>query len=305
MTMTKTLVTFFIIALFNPLYAKNIEQHSKTKTIGIVSGSIGGTYARFAQDLATATFDIEKFRVLPIISTGSVQNISDLLWLSNVDVAIIQSDVLTAAREIDLTNDITNKISYIAKLYNEEFHVLVRNDIRGIKELNGKNVSIGPKGSGTAMSASTIFDSFDLEIRKHYLSNDAAIDKLDAGEIDAAVMLSGKPSSTLLKVPAKNNYKILTLNLDKQLSALGYGSSALSDLDYPNLIPEGQTIETISVDSILAAYNWKKDTNRYKRINEFKETLSSLLPILQSDQGYHQKWKTVDLNSKVKGWNKF
>ncbi len=35
-----------------------------------------------------------------MVSSGSVQNIADLIWLNGIDIAIVQSDVLKATKEI-------------------------------------------------------------------------------------------------------------------------------------------------------------------------------------------------------------
>jgi hypothetical protein len=37
--------------------------------------------------------------------------------------------------------------------------------------------------------------------------------------------------------------------------------ATLTSKDYPNLIPEGETVETIAVPSVLAAYNWAPNTD--------------------------------------------
>ncbi|MEM9592110.1 MAG: TRAP transporter substrate-binding protein, partial [Pseudomonadota bacterium] len=63
------------------------ESHSQTVArvnggrVGIISGGIGGTYLRIATDLASVLDDGDRVRVLPIMGKGSVQNISDILYL--------------------------------------------------------------------------------------------------------------------------------------------------------------------------------------------------------------------------------
>ena len=41
----------------------------------------------------------------------------------------------------------------MAKLFNEEVHVVVRPDVTDIKQLKGKVVNLGVPGSGTAITA--------------------------------------------------------------------------------------------------------------------------------------------------------
>lgn len=64
-------------------------------TVGIVTGDIDGTGIRIASDLARVLDSGAELRIIPIAGKGSIQNINDLLTLRAVDIAIVQSDVLT------------------------------------------------------------------------------------------------------------------------------------------------------------------------------------------------------------------
>ena len=55
-------------------------------TVGLISGSVKGTYARFAQDMADALDKDCHLRIVPMLGRGSVQNIADVLWLKGVDI---------------------------------------------------------------------------------------------------------------------------------------------------------------------------------------------------------------------------
>ena len=83
---------------------------------------------------------------MPIIGKGSAQNITDILYLRGVDVGIVQSDVLTYVRDNGIYPDIDYRIAYLAKLYNEEVHVLARKDITSLKELAGRKVNFANEG---------------------------------------------------------------------------------------------------------------------------------------------------------------
>ncbi len=71
---------------------------ANANVVGVISGGLDGTYTRFAADLAAVLDDIDGLRIVPMIGKGSFQNLSDLLYMRGVDVAIVQSDVLAAAR---------------------------------------------------------------------------------------------------------------------------------------------------------------------------------------------------------------
>ena len=133
-------------------------------TVAVISGGVNGTYIRIASDLAAVLDKEGQLRILPIIGKGSVQNIIDLLYLRGVDVAILQSDVLSFSRKENLHPTLPQRIRYITKLYNEEVHILARNDVVQLSELAGKKVNVDVVGSGTAMTASVLFDALGLKI---------------------------------------------------------------------------------------------------------------------------------------------
>jgi len=58
------------------------------------------------------------------------------------------------------------------------------------------------------------------------------------------------------------------------------------------------------VPTILAAFNWPKATDRYKRVARLTNNLFSRLETLQGP-GFHPKWKDVNLNARVPGLERF
>ena len=51
-------------------------------------GLLEGTFVRYAADLGKALDDGDNLRVLPIVSYGAVGNVSDLIYLKGIDIAI-------------------------------------------------------------------------------------------------------------------------------------------------------------------------------------------------------------------------
>lgn len=83
-----------------------------------------------------------------------------------------------------------------------------------------------------------------------------------------------------------------------------YLASYLDAADYPNLIPQGQRIATISVPTILASYNWHPDSPRYRRVARFVEQLFGKIDKLRSP-GFDPKWKDVNLAARTPGLQRF
>src|SRR6516165_2546934 len=134
---------------------------------GVVELEIGraaGISVRIAEDLANVIDDGATRRVLPVVGKGALQNISDLNLLHGIDIAILQDDILNYARQQNLFPDLDNRLTYIAKLYNEEFHLLARRDIKTVTDLGYQKVNVDQRGAGTEVTASRLFSLLNVRI---------------------------------------------------------------------------------------------------------------------------------------------
>ena len=157
--------------------------------VTIMAGTPGGTGLSIAYDLAAVLDDGNNLRVVPMIGKGVAQNVQDLLYLRGVDMAITQANILKHfARTGALGQNLANQITYVAKLFNEEMHVLVRPEITDVGQLSGQVVSLGEEGSGSHVTARLVFDALGVTVEAVHLGDGEAIAKLKSGEIAAAVI---------------------------------------------------------------------------------------------------------------------
>lgn len=281
-----------------PAHAQNMNKI----TIGIMAGGVTGTYARFAQDLAD-TLDSESLRVIPMLGKGSRQNIKDLVQLNGVDIAIVQNDVIDEMRRTGEVEGVEHAIRYISKLYNEEIHVVARKDILSLKSLAGQSVGVGREGSGTEMTASLLLDALGIEVKKVHSGGQEAIDLVRQGALAAAIFVVGKPSRTFVGISADDGVKFLDIFSPKN-ATFNYFDTVLSHEDYPNLIPEGTAVSTLAVGAVLAVFNWREGTRKFKLVGNFTSSFFDVLPLLQASDK-HPKWQEVDPAISVPGWTRF
>ena len=78
----------------------------------------------------------------------------------------------------------------------------------------------------------------------------------------------------------------------------------LTNAEYPNLIAPGEQVETIAASSVLIAYNWPKNTDRYRRIEKFVNAFFAKFAEFQKTPR-HPQWKNVNLAATVPGWKRF
>jgi TRAP transporter TAXI family solute receptor len=271
-------------------------------TVGIIAGGVDGTYIRFAADLANVLDDGE-LRVIAIIGKGTLQNISDIILLRGVDIGIVQSDALAFARRNRLVPGVDSQIQYIAKLYDEEIHLLARPGTETVADLAGQVVNVDGRGSGTAMTASLVFDGLGIRPTVAHDPQDVALTKLRAGEIAGMVFVAGKPARLFATVPPDSGLRFLTIPATPALLET-YLPSTLTAADYPTLIPPGGSVETIAVGAVMAVYAWAPGTERHRKVARFVEALNARFDQLLRPPR-HPKWREVNLAAQVPGWVRF
>jgi TRAP transporter TAXI family solute receptor len=274
-------------------------------TVSIVSGNLNGTYLTIAYDLSAVLDDGNSFRVLPVIGKGGGQNIRDVRFLKGVDLGITQSPLLGLFRKSNELGNIDDKIVYIAKLFNEELHLIVseQSGITSIQQLHGKKVNFSDIGSGTQLSTQDMFAKLGIKPIEVNMGQGDAFEALKRGEIAATILIAGKPAGSMAKLRAADGFRILPVAYAKPLHN-DYLPATLTSADYPNLIPQGQQVESIAVGAVLIAYNWPKGTDRYKRVEKFVERFFPKLAEFQKAPR-HPKWKEANLAATLPGWKRF
>src|SRR5881398_1573405 len=110
-----------------PSPAAPLDQGVAVINRGVVeleTSGAAGISVRVAEDLANLIDDGATRRVVPVVGKGSLQNLTDLKYLRGIDMAIVQSDALDYAKEQRLVPGVEASLTYITRLYNEEFHLL-------------------------------------------------------------------------------------------------------------------------------------------------------------------------------------
>jgi TRAP-type uncharacterized transport system substrate-binding protein len=151
--MIRILCTFMltVVSVVTAL-APAIAQQSVVTNRGVVELETAGTAGisvRIGEELANLIDDGATRRLLPVVGKGALQNLIDLKYLRGIDIAILPVDVLDYAREQKLISATDPGAYYITKLYNEEFHLLARGEIKTVTDLANRKLNVGPHGSGT------------------------------------------------------------------------------------------------------------------------------------------------------------
>ena len=278
-----------------------IKERLNNWTIGLAAGLLEGAPIRFATDMARVVNEGGIMHVLPIVTRGPTENVNDLLYLKGVDAAIINSDSLEEYKS--QVPQIQQRITYIISLFPSELHIFVRPEIGSLQDLVGKKVNFNTQGTAAAYSGPLMFSRLGLEVEKMFIPHPVALEQMRRGEIAGVVFVKSKPVDAFVKGRWEAGYKFLPVEYGSKFEDY-YLPSSLEFTDYPNLVAKGERIPTIAVPTILTAYNWRVDSDRYRRVARFVNDLFSRVDKLQSP-GFEAKWKDVNLRAKVPGLERF
>ena len=292
--MKKCIFSIVLIVIF---FAVTVSQ---AQDMGIITGNKRGTYYQFGLNMA----QMVKSRGIELNvfdSAGSVQNVYAVYKTSGVQLGIVQSDVLAFISKIQTDAaliKVAGKTRMVFPLYNEEVHLLGRQEIVDFDDLADRAVAIGEEGSGTYLTAKILFEVADVKPRELLpIGTDEALAQLKQGKIDAMFYVAGLPvklftegvtaQDKLALIPITNK-SILDFYLGVEIPAKTYSW-------------QDQGINTIAVKAVLVSYDFRGVN--CENVGKFSKMLQENLEWLRANG--HPKWKSVDLNAQVKGWEQY
>jgi len=271
-------------------------------TVTIITAPAGGASAIFGSDIMRVLDDGE-LRVIPVLGKGPVRNAVDILYLKAIDMGLVAGDVPEFYKLQYKVPDISSRLRYIAKLYNNELHVIAPTSIKSIFDLEGKRITA--QTDVGYYSAKVIFSRLGLKAQFDYWTDDArAIQKLIDGESDAYITSTGKvfPLARAIKNEDRRLH-LVPIPYDPRLLDL-YLPTTLSGEEYPNLLAPGEKIDTVATSVLLATFNWPEDGERYRRTAKFVDAFFSKFDEFHKPPR-HPKWAEASIGIKIPGWERF
>jgi len=251
----------------------------------VATGPSDGSYFQIAQDIKNvAGKDGIDLQVMP--TKGSLENL-ELLGSGKVDLAIVQLDALRFISDVikkDLGLDLFDKIKVVLNLYPEEIHILTnKKDLQTFYNLEGKRVSVGPPGGGTAVTAAVLFNIYDIKATVSEEPFEEAVKKMEQGSLDAVIFVGGAPVPFIGKLGGKFSFVRLPANpvleqiylrtsLGKQL----YGWA-------------GADTETYAVPAAMMGLD-KRDEKYVTQVQQLVLTILNNREFLEAKG--HPKWKS-------------
>ena len=290
------------ILLSHPVAAQQAAAVNRG-VVEIESSGSTGVSLRLVEDLANLVDDGATRRVLPVVGKGALQMMVDLKYLRGIDMAILPIDVLEYAKAKRLYPGIESSLTYITKLHNDEFHLLARSDIKDIAGLKERKVNVDLPGSGTAITATRVFETLKIPVAMTNDPQEVALDKLRRGQIAAIAFVAGKPAPLFVSLKREQGIHFLAVPVNAEIAS-SYIPTRLSREDYPELVPEDTPVETIAVGNVLAVTELRQVPERFRNVANFVDIFFTGFQSLLTP-GHHPKWNEVNLAAAVEGWRRY
>ena len=253
--------------------------------VTFTTGGEAGTYYGFGSVLAQKVSDVTSTNVTAITSGGSAANI-DAIDIGDAQLGFSQSDVLAYAYAGERTFEEIGAIdsfSIVAPLYMEQVQIVTLNpDIKTVADLKGKAVSIGAAGSGVYFNAIDVLGAYDLteeDIKPTYQSFADSVEALQDGQIDAAFVVAGAPTTAITSLAASKSVYLVSLDdehIDALIEASPFYSKAVIPADTYGM-PEDAT--TVAVSAVVIASNDVADVDVYNFLCGVYENLDDLAKV--------------------------
>ena len=253
--------------------------------VTFTTGGEAGTYYGFGSVLAQKVSDVTSTNVTAITSGGSAANI-DAIDIGDAQLGFSQSDVLAYAYAGERTFEEIGAIdsfSIVAPLYMEQVQIVTLNpDIKTVADLKGKAVSIGAAGSGVYFNAIDVLGAYGLtedDIKPTYQSFGDSAEALQDGQIDAAFVVAGAPTTAITSLAASKSVYLVSLDdehIDALIEASPFYSKAVIPADTYGM---SEDATTVAVSAVVIASNDVADVDVYNFLCGVYENLDDLAKV--------------------------
>ena len=234
---------------------------AKGGELTFTTGGDQGTYFGFGGVMAQKVGEVTDTTVTAITSGGSQANIY-ALQDGDAQLGFVQSDVMAYAyngtRLFEADGAITD-FSTVAAMYMEQVQIVTLDpEIKSVADLKGKRVSIGAAGSGVYFNAIDILGVYGLteaDIQPTYQSFGDSTEALQDGQIDAAFVVAGAPTTAVTSLAASNDVYLVSLD-DEHIAQLTASSPYYSkNVIAADVYGTPEDVTTVAIGAVIIARN--------------------------------------------------
>ncbi|MCR5503953.1 MAG: TAXI family TRAP transporter solute-binding subunit [Lachnospiraceae bacterium] len=246
------------ILLFLMLFVLSTLSGCGKQRMMMGTGGTSGTYYAFGGVLAQYMKNYTDYSVTAVSTAASKANIQSI-GDNDYQMGFTQSDVMSYAWEGSRSFEADGPcrdFRTLGALYAETVQLItMKEDIRSVDDLKGKRVSIGAPGSGVYFNAMDVLEGAGLttdDIKPQYQSFDDSKEALKDGQIDAAFIVAGAPTSAITELATTNGVFLIPINGELRDNIMKlcpfYAPMDIPAGTYPG---QDEAIETITIKATL------------------------------------------------------
>lgn len=246
-----------------------------------VTGGESGTYYAFGSVIAQHATNNAGIKVTGLVGNGSQSNINELKD-GTAELAFCQSDVMAYAYNgTNLFDEPIKCFSTVAALYTEQVQIVTLDaNIKTVADLAGKKVSIGAAGSGVYFNAIDILGAYGLgenDIIPTYQSFGDSADALKDGQIDAAFIVAGAPTTAVTDLSTTKQVYLVALDaahVETLLASSPYYAECTIKAETYNMPSD---VTTVGVGAVVLVRNDVSEDAVYAFVKDIFDNASSLV----------------------------
>ena len=260
------------------------------------------TGVQLVNDLA-ARLGQQGLRVLPIAGEGGLGNIRDLLQLKGVDLAILNSDILSYLDATGEFPDARRRIRFVTHLGDQPVYLLGRANVASINDLRSRRVAALTAPGISPVTAKTVFgllkiDAELLPITPAQLAGDQSL-----SGIDGVIMSAGDAAKVGQLANRFTDFHLVPIVAGPALTKT-YSSYQIPANELGALAMSSGPTDSIAFSTVLAVFDWTPQHSRYANVNGFLKGFFQALPTLRT-MAYAPLWRQANIRAEIPGWQRY
>ncbi len=268
----------------------------------IASGWVAGVYYPISGAMSRVAYEnMDNISLTAEASGASVAN-ARLIGTKDAELAILQNDIAYYAYNgVEMyEGEAVPEMRGFFTLYPEHCQIVASADagIENPGDLAGKDVAVGPLGSGTEANAVQILEAYDLTFDDlgsvERITASEAADFLRDGRVDAAFFTVGLGAAAIEEVAIVKDVEIVTIDDDKidwLIETYPYYSKEVIPADTYSGVPESTTVAVLAM--VVGHADLSEDL-AYEFTSQIFENIDTI-------HGAHERGTLITLDTALEG----
>lgn len=280
----RKLAPYFALALLAPLLWFASERSSRP-TLSVATGNPSGVYYPLGGGLASVwSRSLPEVNIKAEVTAGSVTNLIQVAR-GESEVGFTQGDALADALAARGKFPRSLPLMVLARLYPNVVHLVsVRGyGVESVSDLAGKKVSVGPAGSGNAVTAWNVLEAVGIgrdDIVERQMNYAETTNALKDGTIDAGFIAGGIGIAAVVELAVARELVLVPFT-DEEMNAISSRIPAYTAFSVPAGTYPGvdRAVQTPTLWNLLIVHRDMDEALAYQLTKTMFEAHDALLKI--------------------------